>query len=97
MLRRIIIQGFMVVARLVDEIRVVDVTEWTDGISDANVARRIMLDADATTMKTRLFKYTENFTTKNEKLPDKKICCFSYFCSKHRLWVLVRTASARRF
>ena len=22
---------------------------------------------------------------------------FSYFCSKHRLWVLVRTASARRF
>ena len=22
---------------------------------------------------------------------------FSYFCSKHRLWVHVRTASARRF
>ena len=22
---------------------------------------------------------------------------FSYFCSKHRLWVLVRTASPRRF
>ena len=22
---------------------------------------------------------------------------FSYFCSKHRLWVLVRTASSRRF
>ena len=27
----------------------------------------------------------------------KKIWYFSYFCSKHRLWVLVRTASARRF
>ena len=25
------------------------------------------------------------------------IHCFSYFCSKHRLWVLVRNASARRF
>ena len=40
--------------------------------------------------KTRLFKYhlkkTENFQIK------KKIRYFSYFCSKHRLWVLVRTA-----
>ena len=26
-----------------------------------------------------------------------KTLIFSYFCSKHRLWVLVRTASARRF
>ena len=34
---------------------------------------------------------------KNEKFSDKEICCFSYFCSKHRLWVLVRTASTRRF
>ena len=25
-----------------------------------------------------------------------KILIFSYFCSKHSLWVLVRTASARR-
>ena len=25
------------------------------------------------------------------------IYSFSYFCSKHRLWVLVRTASSRRF
>ena len=40
--------------------------------------------------KTRLFKHTEKFTTKN-------IWYFLYFCSKHRLWVLVRTASARRF
>ena len=32
----------------------------------------------------------ENFQIKNSDI-------FSYFCSKHRLWVLVRTASARRF
>ena len=47
-------------------------------------------------MKTCLFKYTENFTTKNENFQIKKTDIFSYFCSKHRLWVLVRTASARR-
>ena len=33
---------------------------------------------------------TENFQRKNSDI-------FSYFCSKHRLWVLVRTASARRY
>ena len=32
---------------------------------------------------------TENFQTKK--------WYFSYFCSKHRLWVLLRTASPRRF
>ena len=47
--------------------------------------------------KTRLFKYMENFTSKKLKFSDKKLWYFSYFCSKHRLWVLVRTASARRF
>ena len=47
--------------------------------------------------KTRLFKYTENFTTKKWKFLDKKFWYFSYFCSKHRLWVLIRTASARWF
>ena len=86
----------------------------------------------AITRKTRLFKYTENFTTKKsenfqrKKNADifhisaqnidcgyslepprrggsKKVkifrekCYFSYFCSKHRLWVLVRTASTKRF
>ena len=51
-----------------------------------------------TITKTRLFKYIENFTSKNWKFSDKKkLWYFSYFCSKHRLWVLVRTASARRF
>ena len=47
--------------------------------------------------KTRPSKYTENFTTKQWKFSDKRIWYFSYFCSQHRLWVLVRTASARRF
>ena len=31
------------------------------------------------------------------KIFREKFWYFSYFCSKHRLWVLVRTASARRF
>ena len=47
--------------------------------------------------KTRLFKYIENLTTKKWKFSDKFFWYFSYFCSKHRLWVLVRTASPRRF
>ena len=48
--------------------------------------------------KTRLFKYTENFTTTKWQISDKKILIFFlYFCSKHRLWIHVRTASARRF
>ena len=47
--------------------------------------------------KTRLFKYIEIFISKNWKFSDKKLWYFSYFCSKHRLWVLIRTASARRF
>ena len=47
--------------------------------------------------RTRLFKYIENFTSKNWKFSDKKLWYVSYFCIKHRLWVLVRTASVRRF
>ena len=47
--------------------------------------------------KTRLFKFTENFPTKKWKFLGKKFWYFSYFCSKHRLWVLVRTASTRQF
>ena len=42
--------------------------------------------------KTCLFKYTENFSTKNEKFQIKNFDIFFYFCSKHRLWILVRTA-----
>ena len=34
---------------------------------------------------------------KTENFQIKKLWYFSYFCSKHRLWVLVRTASVRRF
>ena len=34
---------------------------------------------------------------KNENFQMKNSDMFSYFCSKHRLWVLVSTALARRF
>ena len=38
--------------------------------------------------------YTENFTTKKKKKKkEEDIYIYSYFCSKHRLWVLIRTAS----
>ena len=43
--------------------------------------------------KTRIFNYTENFTVKKWKFSDKKFWYFSYFCTKHRLWVLVRIRS----
>ena len=42
-------------------------------------------------------KFIENFTNKNWKFSDKKLWYFSYFCSKHRLWVLVWIGSQRRF
>ena len=45
----------------------------------------------------RKHAYSNILTTKNWKFLDKKFWYFSYFCSKHRLWVLVRTASARQF
>ena len=50
-------------------------------------------DVDVYITKTCIFKYTENVTTKKWKFSDKKFRYFSYFCSKHRLWVPVRTAS----
>ena len=43
--------------------------------------------------KTRLFKYNENFTSKNWKFSDKNSDVFHISAQKHRLWVLVRTAS----
>ena len=47
--------------------------------------------------KTCRFKHNENCTIKKWKFSDKKSWYFSHFCSKHRLWLLVRTASMRRF
>ena len=37
--------------------------------------------------------YWKFYLKKNENFQIKKFWYFSYFCSKHRLWVLVRTAS----
>ena len=48
-------------------------------------------------MKTSLFKYTENFTTKKWQFSDKDSDLFHISAQKHRLWVLVRTASVRQF
>ena len=41
--------------------------------------------------KTRLYNNFEYSTTKKWKFSDKKFWYLSYFCTKHRLWVLVRT------
>ena len=63
---------------------------------NATVTKHSLPEAHIT--KTRLFKYTENFTTKKWKFSDKKILIFFHISAqKHRLWVLVRTASPRRF
>ena len=43
-------------------------------------------------IKTSLFKYTENFTTKRWKFSDKNSDIF-LMSAKNRFWVLVRTAS----
>ena len=40
--------------------------------------------------------YWKFYHQKNENFQIKKFWYFSYFCSKHRSWVLVRTASTRR-
>ena len=43
-------------------------------------------------------QYTEIFKVLKMKIFNIKLLIFfSYFCSKHRLWIHVRTASARRF
>ena len=39
----------------------------------------------------------KNFTTKNWQFFSNNILIFSYFYSKHRLWVSVKTALSRRF
>ena len=46
--------------------------------------------------KTCLFKYTENFTTKNWKFSDKNSDVFHISAQKHRLWVHIRAPSAKQ-
>ena len=52
-------------------------------------------DTDIT--KTRLFKYTENFTTKNENFQIKNSDIFHISARNIDCGYSVRTASARRF
>ena len=62
------------------------------------LSQRTPLNLPCHITKTRLFKYIEKFTNKNWKFSDKKNSnMFSHFCSKHRLWVPIRTSSPRRF
>ena len=53
-----------------------------------------LLNIIITITKTPLFKYIENFTTKNWKFSDKNSDIFHISAQKHRLWVLVRTAES---
>ena len=75
------------------------VKERDTGLQFHNVERTLFLRRQQcrTITKTCLFKYIENFTSKTWKFSDEKLWYFSYFFSKHRLWVLVRTALTRRF
>ena len=43
------------------------------------------------------YSNTLNILPLKLKISDKTFWCSSYICSIHRLWVLVRTASTRRF
>ena len=47
------------------------------------VCLKLLKELQTVITKTRLFKYIENFTTKNWKFSDKNSDIFSYFCSKH--------------
>ena len=69
---------------------------WCDHVwvKRLSLSKIVADDNLLTITKTCLFKYIENFTTKIWKFSDEKFWYFSYFCSKHRLWVLVRTASS---
>ena len=62
-------------------------------VDEMGITLRIGVHEMRIITKTRLFKYIENFTSKNWKFSDKILWYVSYFCSKYRLLVLVRTAS----
>ena len=82
----------------------IDIVEIWFGIADwqiwsilTKLSAHHMIVTGFIITKTRLFKYTENFTTKKWRFSDKKFWYFPYFCSKHRLCVLFRTTSSRWF
>ena len=68
----------------------------------SNTVIKVMSSRSVNLLHTSLRKYVYSnilkiLQPKRENFQIKKFWCFSCFCSKHRLWVLVRTASARRF
>ena len=74
-----------------------------DGLTNERTENRIPISRDAKSRRDRtLRKHAYSnilriLPPKNENFQIKKIWYFSNFCSKHRFWVLVRTASTRRF
>ena len=62
------------------------VSLWLTFKCDPSVVKIILWAILLFIMKTRLFKYTENFPTKKWKFLGKKFWYVSYFCSKHKLW-----------
>ena len=74
-----------------------DINNSTISIAKCDSSNTVLQVLSLFITKTRLFKYIENFITKSRKFSDKNFLYFSYYCSKHILRVLVRTASPRRF
>ena len=90
----------MMVAAVAVVVMVVVVVADTESLSSILFLRCVCLNLYGTIgiTKTRLFKYIEILPPKTENFQmKKKLRYFPHFCSKHRLWVLVRTASVRRF
>ena len=67
--------------------------QWSQG-QPAQDLRCSLAESRDTLRKHACFKCIENFTSQNWNFSDKKRWYFSNFSSKHKLWVLVRTASA---
>ena len=66
---------------------------------NSNFDPNVQVHFPRTITKTRLFKYMENFTSKKLEIFQIKNSDSFHISAqkKHRLWVLVRTASVRRF
>ena len=71
---------------------------YPDGIAHEDyLLDRQMIEFKTTITKNLPMQYTEIFSAVKIEISSEKFGYFCYFCSKHRLWEHVRTASARRF
>ena len=71
----IIITIIIIIIRLLSNL-------YTDGLCNTGIILVNLSQSSFTgnITKTRLFKYIENFTSKNWKYSDKNLWYFSYFC-----------------